>query len=504
MKNGANSGLIKRLRAEDLRAYGILALFGVLSALFIQREFRADSILGAILLSTTLLFVFYRDILRYKPSLGKDYQMLILLGVLVSGTILIDRLFGFALEALARGWGRETNSYLFGIPFASGGMLVALLFDFHIAIFFSFIMGILGGLWLGNPIFSLYIFLGSLVGAFGVFRCKKRTAIVKSGLYVLGANLLVVISAYLIEGVELPISVGFSVFSSMAVVAIVSMLLPVLEYIFNVTTNISLLELLDLDQPLMKTLMIQAPGTYHHSIIVGNLVDSVAEKVGVNPLLARVAAYYHDIGKIKMPEYFIENSPQAPLKHEKLTPHMSSMILISHVKEGVELARQYKLPKPIIDIIQQHHGSSLITYFYQKAKTGEEEPSEEAYKYLGPKPQSRVAALVMMADAVEAASRVLIEPTPARIKGLVDKIIDHMYLEGQLDECELTLKDITEIKKHFTHILTGVMHKRIDYPGFEFEEKKENGLGQKPAEKGKDRPPMDREDITEGSTYTRA
>jgi putative nucleotidyltransferase with HDIG domain len=220
----------------------------------------------------------------------------------------------------------------------------------------------------------------------------------------------------------------------------------------------------------MKSLMITAPGTYHHSVIVGNLVEAAAEAVGVNPLLARVSSYYHDIGKIKMPEYFVENQSGAPSKHDKLTPHMSSMILINHTKEGVELAKQFKLPQTVIDIIKQHHGTSLITYFYQKAKDNNIEglPAEDEYKYPGPKPQTRVAALVMMADAVEAASRVLNDPTSARISALVDRIINHIFLDGQLDECELTLKDISEIKRRFNYILTGILHKRIDYPGFDF------------------------------------
>jgi hypothetical protein len=203
-------------------------------------------------------------------------------------------------------------------------------------------------------------------------------------------------------------------------------------------------------------------------------------------LLARVSAYYHDIGKIKMPEYFVENQSGSVSKHDKLTPHMSSMIIINHVKEGVELARQNKLPEPIIDIIEQHHGNMLVSYFYQKAKEQKEgiTPVEEDYKYHAPKPQTRVAALVMMADVVEAASRVLTDPTPARITSLVDRIINHIFLDGQLDECELTLKDIYEVKKRFSHVLTSIFHKRIDYPGFDFTNE---GLYKEPAKthKGK-------------------
>jgi hypothetical protein len=204
-----------------------------------------------------------------------------------------------------------------------------------------------------------------------------------------------------------------------------------------------------------------------------------------------------------MPEYFVENQSGSPSKHDKLTAHMSSMIITSHVKEGVELAKQYKLPKVITDIINQHHGNSLITYFYQKAKEHGQEgiPVEEDYKYPGPKPQTRVAALVMMADAVEAASRVLNDPTPARIAALVDKIINHIFIDGQLEECELTLKDISEVKKRFIYILTGIFHKRIDYPGFDF------GNGDKfkeQSEGDKFRPEEDKKGPKHGTSPARA
>src|SRR4030065_91195 len=248
----------------------------------------------------------------------------------------------------------------------------------------------------------------------------------------------------------------------------------------------------------MKTLMVTSPGTYHHSVIVGNLVESAAEAVGANALLARVSAYYHDIGKIKMPEYFIENQSGSVSKHDNLTPHMSSMIIINRVKEGVELARQGKLPEPIIDIIEQHHGNMLVSYFYQKAKEQKEDvtPVEEDYKYHAPKPQTRVAALVMMADVVEAASRVLTDPTPARITSLVDKIINHVFLDGQLDECELTLKDIFEVKKRFTYILIGILHKRVDYPGFDFTDE---GLHKERAKAHKDKSAENKKAPKEGT-----
>ena len=429
--------------------------------------------IGGTLMAFVLLFIFYRDIMRYRPAYVENYNMLLLLGLMIVSTLAIGRFCEYLFHNLSIGFISQ-ESVKFGIPLAAGAMLIALLFDFHTAIIFSFTISLFAGYWLNDPLYPIYAFVGSLTAAFSVIRCKKRSALLRGGLYVTAVNVLIVLILYLSRD-ELftsvvPSAVTFAIFSGIATSAIVSLLLPFLEYAFKVTTDISLLELLDLNQPLMKSLMISAPGTYHHSVIVGNLVEAASETVGVNPLLARVSSYYHDIGKVKMPDYFIENQSGSPSKHFKLTPHMSSMIIINHVKEGVELARQYKLPQSIIDIIRQHHGNSLITYFYEKAKEqdGENIPTEEDYRYPGPKPQTRVAALVMMADAVEAASKVLTDPTPARISALVDKIINRIFLEGQLDECELTLKDISEIKKRFTYILTGIFHKRIDYPGFDF------------------------------------
>ncbi len=474
MKNGIQK-TTKISKTTDIKKYSLLIVFGVLSAIAVQEKAGLEHLIGGMLIACLLLIILYRDILRYKPSYLKNYNMLVLLGFMIVSTLLLGRFFGYLLINLARGLGSiPTESIVFGIPLPAGAMLVTLLFDFHTAIVFSFVVSLLSGLWLNNAIYPVYAFVGSLTAAFSVIRCKRRSALLRGGFYVgvvnaVTAGILLLFAGESFTPKAAP-SVMFALSSGVSVVAIVSVMLPLLEYIFKVTTDISLLELLDLEQPLMKNLMITAPGTYHHSVIVGNLVEAAAEAVGVNPLLARVTSYYHDIGKVKMPEYFVENQSGSLSKHDKLTPHMSSMIIASHVKEGVELARQYKLPEPIVDIIQQHHGTTLMTYFYQKAK-GQEgglEPPEEEYKYPGPKPQTRVAALVMMADAVEAASKVLNDPTPARIAALVDRIINHIFLEGQLDECELTLKDISEIKNRFSYILTGILHKRVDYPGFDF------------------------------------
>jgi putative nucleotidyltransferase with HDIG domain len=461
------------LKSNRLRLL-ILAVVSLIVSFTLTTEPSIEGFFAGAVIAAVLLFILYRDIIRYKPAYIDNYSTLFLLVLMFVGTLLIGRSFEYVLQNLSKGLGfLAVDTAIFGMPIAAGAMLVTLLFDFHTAITFSFTISLLSGYWLHDAYFPLYAFVGSLTAAFSVIRCKKRSALLRGGLYVVLVNVMMALTLLISEKVfvfgEVLSAVSFAVFSGITVSAIVSLLLPVLEYAFKITTDISLLELLDLNQPLMKALMINAPGTYHHSVIVGNLVEAAAEAVGVNPLMGRVSAYYHDIGKIKMPDYFVENQSVSPSKHEKLTPHMSTMIITSHVKEGVDLAKQYKLPPTIIDIIKQHHGSALITYFYQKAKEqGQENLEENDYKYPGPKPQTRVAALVMMADAVEAASRVLNDPTPARITALVDKIINHIFLDGQLDECELTFKDISEIKKRFTYVLTGIFHKRIDYPGFDF------------------------------------
>ena len=262
--------------------------------------------------------------------------------------------------------------------------------------------------------------------------------------------------------------VCFSLVGALLSSMLVSAFTPLFESLFHFTTNIKLLELANLNSPLLRDLMIKAPGTYHHSVVVGNLVEAAAEAIGANPLLARVAAYYHDIGKTAKPLYFIENMQGGENRHDKLSPHMSALILISHLKEGEALAKEKHLGQPIIDVIRQHHGTALIKFFYEKAKqqadaTGQVVDPQE-FRYPGPKPQTREAGLVMLADAVEAASRTLINPTPDRIQGMVQKLINRIFSDGQLDECELTLKNLHEIAKSFNRILGAIFHHRIDYP----------------------------------------
>jgi cyclic-di-AMP phosphodiesterase PgpH len=460
--------------ARQSESFTFLATLGFLSAVIMQHDIEPSFFMGCMFIAVTLYFIFFKDIRRYKPVFMNERKMVYLLGILLVSTLFIGKSFDFINSSMSRGFGfPEGTAAMFGTPIPVGAMLVALIFDFHTALIFALVISLLTGISFHNPYLAVYVYIGSLTAAFSVIRCKKRSALIKGGMHVslvsiIVAGMVLLLESQLFTGMA-PAAFLFAAISGFFVIAIVSISLPVIEYSFGISTDISLLELLDLDQPLMRNMMISAPGTYHHSFIVGNLAEAAAEGVGANPLLARVSSYYHDIGKMKMSDYFIENQQSGDSRHDRLAPHMSSIILIAHVKEGVELAHQYKLPQSVTDIIQQHHGTRTMAYFYQKAKdqAGGEAVNESDYRYPGPKPRTRVAALVMMADAVEASARALTEPTPARISALVEKIINEIFIDGQIAECELTLKDISEIKKRFTHVLTSIFHKRIQYPEFE-------------------------------------
>ncbi len=260
-------------------------------------------------------------------------------------------------------------------------------------------------------------------------------------------------------------------------------LVPVAEAIGGYATDIKLLEIASLDRPLLRELSVEAPGTWNHSMVMGQLVEVASDAIGANGILARVGAYYHDIGKIKKPLYFVENQLGKENKHDRLTPSMSALIIKSHVKEGVELAEYHRVPRAIIDFISQHHGTSLIEFFYDKAlkDAAEDEIVEEAsYRYPGPKPQTKEAGILMLADAIEAVSRTLQEPSHAKIQGLVQKMINKIFASGQLDESHLTLHDLHIIAKSFVRVLNGIFHRRISYS--EAAERREQRIKQSKAE----------------------
>ena len=355
------------------------------------------------------------------------------------------------------------------------------------------------------PLF-IYFVIAGLMGVWGVKNCRRRSALIQTGLIISVANMVLVASFKLLEfpftGNDLLIGEVFALGGGVLTGILALGLTPIMESLFSYSSNIRLLELLNLDQPVLKDLMLIAPGTYHHSMVVGQMVEAAAETIGANPMLAKAAAFYHDIGKIKKPNYFVENQTSGENKHEKLAPSMSSLILISHVKDGVDLARKHRLGENIADIIRQHHGTNLISYFFHKAKTQAAKPNQvkmEDYRYPGPRPQTKEAGLVLLADQVEAASRTLTDPTPARIQGMVQKIINNVFADGQLDECELTLKDLHHIARSFNKILSGIFHQRIQYPQAIDKKKSHDNLDKQPPKnngaKSGEAPEKSREDL---------
>jgi len=382
----------------------------------------------------------------------------------------------------------DTASYFYLFPFAASAIIVRIILNSEVALVYCAVCAPLTGIMLNNSLpVVIYALLGGIVGAHGVRQCKQRGTIYSAGLKVSVVNMAMALCFHIYGdnpfSLQTVYCVAFALIGGFINAVYVSGTIPLVEGVFQYTTDVKLLELANLNSPLLRELMVRAPGTYHHSVLVGNMVEAGAEAINANPLLARVAAYYHDVGKLKKPQYFIENIRDGENRHDKLSPSMSALILISHMKEGVELARAHRIGLPIIEIIRQSHGTSLISFFYLKAK-GLEVPGappvdERDFRYPGPKPQTREAGLVLLADCVEAASRTLADPTPARIQGMVQKIINNIFIDGQLDECELTLKNLHEIAKSFNQILSGIYHHRIDYPEPAYKEK---GIAKKCAE----------------------
>jgi putative nucleotidyltransferase with HDIG domain len=319
----------------------------------------------------------------------------------------------------------------------------------------------------GNPALFLFYFLSGMFATWLMNSAQNRQDIVWAFIPHLIAHLVLWFGVTLLVGAdsaEYPGEIVALFVNSIATLSLLFAVAPVLEVVFSHTTRFRLMELMNLDQPLLQELMLTVPGTYHHSLLVANLVEAGAKAVGANSLLCKVGALFHDIGKVQYPDYFIENQLGGVNKHDKLAPSMSVLILSSHVKKGVEIARANKLGDEIVDIIEQHHGTRLMGYFYQKALAVGESPRQEEYSYAGPKPQSKEAAIVMLADVAEASTRTLSDPTPARIAGHIDKILKGVFAEGQLDDSELTFQDLHKLGESFTRILTGLFHQRIVYP----------------------------------------
>jgi len=421
----------------------------------------------------TLLMYFWRtrNWLKTTTRSNTDFLVFAIVSIL---QIFFVKAGIFISEAINRAFHNiPVDACYYAIPFAFGAMMIAVLVNRNVALIISILTSFLISLLFDEKIiFPLYSFLGAVAASYHIVNSRQRSAFLKVGIFLGIINMAAIFSLTLLSGhllsKEFFICLAMGLLGGIITGIMVAGIAPIFESLFGFITYIKLLELANLNQPLFQRMIIEAPGTYHHSIIVASLVEAAAEAIGANALLAKVSAYYHDIGKLGKPHYYIENQSSHDNRHDKLSPKMSSLIIISHVKEGCELAAQAKLGPPIVDIIREHHGTSLVSYFYDKAKKNKDESirslTESDFRYPGPKPQTKEAGLVMLGDVIEASSRTLSNPTPARIRSLVRERIERVYMDGQLDDCELTLRNLNTIAETFTRILTGIFHHRVDYP----------------------------------------
>ncbi len=424
------------------------------------------------ILISLMLYRSYRIVKFKKSKILKENTLILVLESLVVLQMLIFKFFSYISNLIAYSSPDFPKiAIIFGMPFAFASIMCVILVDFESSFLISILMAISAWLVVDSAMNSyliLYIFVGSMVGIIPLLKEKSRADVVKSGLYVSAGNIVMIAVFYMFNGSELNraiiFNIAFGILGGILTAIIASGLLPIFEYIFNITTDIKLLELGNLNNQLLKELAIKAPGTYHHSIVVSSLAEAAASQIGANSLIAKVGSYYHDIGKLKNPIYFVENQTEGINPHDKLKPSISALIIKNHVKYGLEIAKKNRLGIYIMSIIAQHHGTSLIKYFFNKAKENGQNPNEEEFRYPGPKPQTKEAGIVMIADEVEAASKTLSNPTVSHLTDFVREITNKIFLDGQLDECELTLKDLNIIVDSFVNVLVGIFHHRIEYP----------------------------------------
>ncbi len=442
----------------------------VLEQLGIQRN-QGDNLalLGVSLfvaISFALVIVYLR---RYNRPVYEKNNQLFMLGMIVIIILLITKMLLF-IELNTRPEFNTMMAYL--APVAAASMLVGILLEQRLAYFITVILAFFTGLLsAGNQLDAgIVAFVGGVAGIYIASSMNQTSDLAKAAVGIILADTATILTLSLLRG-----NFNLDVATAAAIIGLINGLLsavlmfgslPLLEAAFGMTSTIKLMELANPNNELLKRLLIEAPGTYHHSLMVGNLAEATAEVIGANPLLVRAGAYYHDIGKILRPEYFVENQRGAVNPHDRIAPALSALIITSHTREGAELAQEYRLPESIIDFISQHHGTGVTYYFYNKAvqEEGADYVNMDNYRYEGPRPRSKELALVMLADAVEAAVRSMPDTSLEKIKEKVQRIVAIHLNDRQFEECDLTFKDLHNIEKNFLTVLEGIYHKRIEYP----------------------------------------
>ena len=461
----ANQKIVGPGEIVDEEIYQVLKAYGLINSLNTWKMASGIALMVLIGMGIVLAYLY-----QYKRNILSITNRSVLIGL----TMILVLAMGRGVISLNLG-GPEFNA-LAGvlIPVSWATMTVAILVDVDIALLVSVVLACFVAV-LVDPTLStsaglqtgLVALFGGFVGVYSVSHLSQRSDLARAGLFVSAINVLVVSAIALTTGMRLIVWVVGLILGIVNGVASSFLTVGALHWFesgFRITSSVRLLELSNPNRPLLKRLLMEAPGTYHHSILVGNLAEAAAEAVHADATLVRVGAMYHDIGKLKRPYFFIENQFTQDNPHDKIAPTLSSLIITSHVKDGLELARENKLPQQIQDIIAQHHGDGLVSFFYHKALEENDEIPEEAFHYEGPKPQTKEAALVALADNVEAAVRSMKQPTPGRVEGFVRKIVKDKLNDGQLDQCDLTFQDLDRIAMAFVRVLSGIFHSRVEYP----------------------------------------
>ena len=418
--------------------------------------------LGAFFIVSILLFLLFSFFYIYRGNYFENYKILVLIGFLMYLIVF----FSWIIVSY------QLPVYI--IPIAMFSILLTVLLDTMVSLISSTILILLVSLLIGNDLdFSIVQFFISFIAILSVRKLRKRRQIIATMLTLVFCSLFVFFSVMLFKGIDFLdynySTVGYLALSSFLCPILAFGLVPLFESFFGITTDLSLIELLDYDQPLLKKLMEDAPGTHTHSVKVGTLAESCANAIGARALLCRVGSYYHDIGKIKKPEYYAENQT-GENKHDSITPHMSAKILKQHVTDGLALADEYGLPTIVKDFIETHHAKNRMEFFYKKALENDSKVDENEFRYPGPKPTSKETGIVMLAEAIEAQANSLKNPTLEKFETMIDKAIRSRLEDGQLDECPLTMEDLQKIKgrrdgKHgLLPVLSGLYHSRPEYP----------------------------------------
>lgn len=446
------------------------------------------------------LWYYLKSLLKFRAA----QKIFLMMGVTLFLSLLTCKLSNFLAaiisEQTSLSFLTDIEAYKYAFPYQFGVILFAFLTTNTISLIFAILNSLLVGYFFqGNFSFMLYCFIGGLAAIYGIkyYQRQKRTSVLRAGLFVIVPVNIFLILTYELIGERLS---GMDFVATKVIMGLIGgilsaslafLLLPLIELVFGFVTQTKLLELSNSDLPIFRQMAMEAPGSYHHSLIVATLAEKAAEEIGLDAMLVKAGALYHDIGKIKRPEYFIENMARNPDLHKDLTPRMSTLVIVNHVKEGVEIAKKLKLPRKIKDIIAQHHGSSLVRYFYEKAKEKYDPEmqkiGEESYRYPGPPPLSKEAALIMLADSVEAASRSLKSPSRENLKRVITEIFESYLQDGQLDACDFSLRELRSVADAFHSALYTIYHPRVEYPGFDFEMKKKKKAAN--AKKGDDRSP---------------